>query len=417
MYQTYPLIRSTPQGSLIQFEIAETAVAITPSGSAYTRLTQNFLHSCNHADIWLCPPTQAIMTRNLDSCIFALFRENADEINAFCEHKIITKPPPLFVNLYRTTFWLYNVPQQLELKEECGYDYFPQRPARQLLGAGFLEITPGCSGRFEALGVEIPAISQSSRKNLTIPARTIKVFELNNTYTPPSSKPTAEYTELMTQLKSVLNETGAPQELHWETVNSLHTLATTHWMSAATTGSVYNWASWLTQGLIILAITLFLLKKCFPDGIALNRWAPHFRQRSYNEERLIHPAVSYTAQTQTDDAIVTFYKGTHGCVRIPARASSLPPPTQIENPSTRPRTSKGTNTLYEPPKQPQEPENPPATVPQIIAPPLPLQVSPLPEPVSSIQRMPLPRTPDEREPSPGMPTDSDLDNTYRSLER
>jgi len=69
------------------------------------------------------------------------------------------------------------------LREDCGSSAHLARPPRSLQGAGFVKISPTCSGIIDDL--EIPAVSQQTDNSIPFEIRTFQVTPLNDTHDPP----------------------------------------------------------------------------------------------------------------------------------------------------------------------------------------------------------------------------------------
>jgi len=67
----------------MQYDLQEDNLAISPNGEVLTRLPANYRTLCTKADVYWCPPTFPLYTKNLDSCIFALYNFKFDEADRF----------------------------------------------------------------------------------------------------------------------------------------------------------------------------------------------------------------------------------------------------------------------------------------------------------------------------------------------
>jgi len=264
IYNIIPLTRTTSQGKYTRINNQdEHTIAIATNGLTFTRLPHNLLSVCNHADVWLCPPTFPIYEQNDHSCAYAVFVNSTVDINKYCEHFLIHKPSPIFYNIFRTNYWFYNTAETIEIKEDCVNNKALLLKSRSLQGSGFIKITPQCNGILRNL--VLPSISEISNPNTNLDARIYKVQTFKDIYGPPIFiDQDNDVSPLESQLNSVFKQATVKHPINLEHLKSLIQLTTTIWDDRMATRNAYTWLSWAVQIVLIMALFIYFGRNWFP---------------------------------------------------------------------------------------------------------------------------------------------------------
>lgn len=116
-------------------------IAVSKDRQSHINLEKSQLHNCRGEGIRICSPAAPIFRAPMQSCAFALYMSQEEQVQAKCMRMLIKDPPPRFYGGPQGRVWAYSVTKPLRLEIFAGSGLpIPNAKAIKISGAGILEI-------------------------------------------------------------------------------------------------------------------------------------------------------------------------------------------------------------------------------------------------------------------------------------